>query len=384
MDYLSAANLMQHVQALADAIGPRPAGSRAELQARQYVRHALRDGGVEAPVEEQTFSAPDTWGYVAIWHAATGVFSNFLRGRWRKTGALLTAFSAYSAFQYITNRRDSYTPLVPSNESANLIVRIPAKTRPRHKVVLIGHLDTNKHRLTFTPLFRSGFRVFSTAGIILGFVNAVAQWFGWNWLRKPTALALTSALPLLALDEIGPFVAGANDNASAAACLLGLGAQFNTEPLENTEVWLVFTGAEESGCLGLHQLLDTYRVELANAYFIDFEMVGAGDISFVTHHSSFSYFGAYRPDEESLELAISAAKRHPELDVRGKSLTISEEVGALRSRGFRGICLAGVGSDGWLVNWHRITDTSQNIEPAKLQTAARFALAMIQTLDERP
>jgi hypothetical protein len=384
MDYLSAANLIQHVRALADAIGPRPAGSRAEMQARQYVRHALTDGGIGAAVEEQPFTAPDTWGYAAILHTATGVFSNSLRGRWRKTGALLTAFSAFYALQFVTNRRDPYTPLVPSNESANLIVKIPAKTRPRHRVVLISHLDTNKHRLTFSPLMRSGFRVWTTAGIALGFVNALAQWFGWHWLRKPTALALTSALPLLALDEVGPFIAGANDNASGVACVLGLAAQLNAELLENTEVWLAFTGAEESGCLGLHHLLDTYRVELANAYFIDFEMVGAGDISFVTQHSSFSYAGPYQPDEESLELAISAAKRQPELDVRGKSLIISEEVGALRSRGFRGICLAGVGSDGWLVNWHRMTDTSQTIEPAKLETAARFALAMMRTLDERP
>lgn len=383
MDYLSAANLLQHVQALADAIGPRPAGSRAEMQARQYVRHALNDGGIDV-VEEQPFAAPDTWGYVGILHTATAVFSNFLRGRWRKTGALLTAFSAYSAFQFVTNRRDPFTPLVPSNQSANLIVRIPAKARPRHKVVLIGHVDTNKHRLLFSPLVRRGFRAFTTAGVVLGFLNAVAQWFGWHWLRKPTVLALTSALPLLALDEIGPFVAGANDNASGVACLLGLGAQLNAEPLENTEVWLVFTGAEESGCLGLHHLLDTYRVELANAWFVDFERVGAGDIAFVTQHSSFSYLGAYRSDEESLELAVSAAKSQPELDVRGASLVISDEVGALRARGFRGICLTGVGADGWPVNWHRVSDTSQTIEPAKLETAARFALSMMQTLDERP
>lgn len=384
MDLLSASNLVRHVYALADAIGPRPAGSRAEMQARQYVLHALNDAGVEFAVEEQPFSAPESWGYAAILHMTTGVLSNLLRGRWRKAGALLTAFSAYSAMQLTAGRRDPFTALVPAGESANLIVRIPAKVRPRHKVVLVGHLDTNRHRLTFSPLVRPYLRAFSTASILLGFANAVAQWFGWHWLRKPTALALISALPLLVLDEIGPFVDGANDNASAAACLLGLGAQLNAEPLANTEVWLAFTGAEEVGCLGLHHLLDTYRVELANAWFIDFEMVGAGDIAFVTQHRSLSHFGAYRPDEESLDLAISAARRHPELNVRGTPMTMVEEVGALRSRGFRGICLAGVGSDGWLVNWHRLSDTSRNIEPAKLETAARFALAMMQTLDERP
>jgi hypothetical protein len=62
---------------------------------------------------------------------------------------------------------------------------------------------------------------------------------------------------------------------------------------------------------------------------------------------------------------------------------IAEEVGALRARGYRGICLAGVGADGWLANWHRYSDHFANIEPSGIERAARFALAMLQTQDER-
>ncbi len=384
VNYLSAASLTQHVSAIADGIGPRPAGSRAEMQARQYVRHALKDAGVEIMVDVQRFSVPETWGYAALTHTAVGVLSNLLPGKLRKAGALLTLFSAYRLMQFMSGGRSPFAGVAADEDSANLIVRIPAKGRARHKVVLMAHLDTNRHRISASPTVRPYFRMFTTAGIVLGFANAIAQWFGWNWLRKPTALALTAALPLLLLDEGGPFVAGANDNASGVACLIGLGAALNHEPLENTEVWLAFTGAEESGCHGIHHLLDAHRVELANAYFIDFERVGAGDIAYVTQYGSMSHLGGYQPDAESLELAIRAARNHTGLMVRGASVAMTDEVGALHSRGFRGITLTGVDADDEPIRWAQLDDTSQHIEPAKLETAARFALAMVQTLDESP
>jgi hypothetical protein len=58
-----------------------------------------------------------------------------------------------------------------------------------------------------------------------------------------------------------------------------------------------------------------------------------------------------------------------------------EEVAPLRRRGYRGICLVGIGQDGWPANWHRATDSVGNIDPAALERAARFGMAMLQTID---
>jgi hypothetical protein len=62
-------------------------------------------------------------------------------------------------------------------------------------------------------------------------------------------------------------------------------------------------------------------------------------------------------------------------------MVMLEEVGSLRGRGYRGICLAGVGPDGWLANWHQYSDIVENIVPAGVERVARFGLAMLQTLD---
>ena len=164
--------------------------------------------------------------------------------------------------------------------------------------------------------------------------------------------------------------------------MLGLGAWLKQQSLKHTEVWLAFTGAEEVGGLGTHHLLDVYGEQLRDAWFIDFEMVGTREVVYIVDHS-ISYLNLYGPDRTTLELAFETSRQFPELQVYGRAMTIVEEVGALRGRGYRALCLAGVGPDGWLANWHQRTDTLDNIQPIGLEKAARFALGMMQVMDER-
>ena len=65
-----------------------------------------------------------------------------------------------------------------------------------------------------------------------------------------------------------------------------------------------------------------------------------------------------------------------------RHLVIVKEVGTLRTRGHRGICIAGVGPDGWLENWRLRSDVTANLHPDSIERAARFGLAMLQRLDQ--
>jgi hypothetical protein len=213
-------------------------------------------------------------------------------------------------------------------------------------------------------------------------VRTVGPKHAMKGLYRLSVAKIVADLGLLLADERNDFIEGANDNATAVACLLSLAAQLKEHPLQQTEVWLAFTGAEEVGCLGMHALLDSYGDELHDAWFLDFEMVGAGDLIYVTRHSGASFLNGYKPDPHSMALADKTALQHPEFRVTGRDTVIMEEIGALRKRDYRGICLAGVGRDGFLVNWHQYSDTVENVEPETLERAARFAWAMMQSLDE--
>lgn len=390
-DTLHAAHLLNHVRALAEHIGPRPAGHAAEAMAQEYVREALNALGFPE-VEEMPFASWDTWGYATITPNVVVLLGNALgksAGIGRFLGGLLSLISGYHVLRSSSCGKQPLAFLYPNKKQArNLLVRIPPKGERRHRVVLLGHTDTNKHRRTFAPTMKRAIVPLNTLNVALPLLNGVAQVAqalgggkGAELLRKISAGGMVVTLGLLLADELEGYVEGANDNATAVAALLGLAGHLKEHPLRHTEVWLAFTSAEEVGCLGAHTLLDEYGHILNNAYFIDFEMVGCKEVAFVTEHSSFSTLTAYRPDPESLRLAEKTARNHPELAVNGRAMVIGEEVGALRGRDYRGICLVGVGEDGWLANWHQYSDNFANVQPEGIERAARFALAMMQELD---
>ncbi|MCA9957580.1 MAG: M28 family peptidase [Anaerolineales bacterium] len=388
---LSAEELVKHVQALAQGVGPRPTGHAAEAVAQEYVRDILDALGFAA-IEEIPFATWDTWGYATVTPNVVSLLGGVL-GKLGAVGRLLSGVLSLSSSYHLLKSSDCskqpFAFLYPNQkQTKNLLARVPAAGERLHRVVLVGHTDTNKHRQTFAPGMKRFIPLLDTLNILFPFAHGVAQVAGAlgagekvAWLRKASALGMLVSLGLLLSDELEGYVEGANDNATAVAALLGLAAYLKEHPLQHTEVWFAFTSAEEVGCVGMHKLLDEYGHVLNNAYFIDFEMVGCQEIAYVTDHSSFSYLTGYKPDSESVRLAEKTARNHPQLGVNGRSMVIGEEVGALRGRDYRGICLAGVGDDGWLANWHQYSDHFDNIQPAGIERAARFALAMMQELD---
>lgn len=389
-DPLSADSLMAHIHALAADIGPRPTGQPPEAQARSYIRRILAEVGITS-LDEQPFLTRPTIGVAFAIPLNLALVGNLLSLAGRLgtfIGGLATLFSAVIVSRLYGGQRQPLEFLEPRSPSANQVARLPAAGAPRHIVVLIGHTDTQKKQTIAEPQYKQAMLRITTTWLAVLLINGCSQLVQLTrvkWLPRIvqwlSAAMLGMTIRQAWHEERHSFVAGANDNATAVACLLGLGAHLKQHPLQHTEVWLAFTGAEEVMCVGMHHFLDRYGPELRNAWFIDFEMVGADSIAYVTRHSGLSYLHAYMPDPESLELAERAAQRHPELQVGGREMVIVEEVGTLRRRGFRGICLVGVAPDGWLANWHLYSDTVDNIVPAGVERAARFALAMLETLD---
>ncbi|HZU86346.1 MAG TPA: M28 family peptidase [Anaerolineaceae bacterium] len=390
-DPLSAQALMTHVKVIADEIGPRPTGGMAEGAAHEYIRRTLELSGFKQ-TETMPFMAWNTWTYplgAPLVFSMLGNLLRYLGGCGYLLGGALGLTSASLMVESTRSNTRQLGALFPKRIAANVIARVPASGTQRHKLVFIGHTDTNKERPSFSERRKKMLR--ATASLSIGVValNALAQWAQLFGLRKARGLQNLSLLGMIAAaitllhDDQEGYIPGANDNASAVACLIGLGQYLQQNPLEHTEVWLAFTAAEEVGGLGTEKLLDDYGAYLDDAWFIDFEMVGTPRLAYVTEHRSLSYLANYKPDAESLALAQETAMLHPEFQVSGQPVVITEEVGVLRRRGYRGLCLAGLGEDGWLANWHRYTDDSAHIDPSGLERAARFGLAMAQTLDRQ-
>ena len=244
------AEMMQHLTALADEIGPRPATTEAEHRAAAYVESVFVARGLEPEIQE--FDAPRSysWAYV-LYHLLT-IASAVIAGTWLLGGMLVWlgfAISAITAFFLWTDldTRWGLTRLMPKGPSQNVIARhLPKQRRGERmkKVVVVAHYDSARASLAFSPgmvkQFPFTFALMKWCSFAVPvLLLAIAAPLPWSavvdrylWYASLVAAAYL-VIPLLihVHREIAmPFVSGAGDNASGVAAMLGVLHNLVPEP----------------------------------------------------------------------------------------------------------------------------------------------------------
>ncbi|MBI5231859.1 MAG: M28 family peptidase [Coriobacteriales bacterium] len=233
------AELMQHVHALADQIGPRPTTTDAEHNAALYIESVLQSHGLETELQE--FDAPRqyAWAYV-VYHLLT-IASAVLAGIKMWPWAVWPAFAVSAITAFVMwmdlDTRWGLSSIMPKGPTQNVIGRIEPKSRRGErvrKVVVVAHYDSARSSLAFAPSMVRGFPV--TFGLmkwttilvpVLVLVMALpfsAPAQPWLWYAT-MAVAAYLLIPLFinAFGAIaGRWVDGANDNASGVAAMLGI------------------------------------------------------------------------------------------------------------------------------------------------------------------
>ena len=244
------AEMMQHLTALADEIGPRPATSDAEHQAASYLEAAFVARGLEPEVQE--FESPRTYAWAFVLYHLLTIVSAVIAGAWLLGGMLVWlgfAVSAITAF-FLWSDLDTHwglTRIMPKGPSQNVIARHVPKARRGERmkrVVIVAHYDSARASLAFSPGMVKRFPVTFTLMKVCTFavpVLLLAQalpipWptmvVAWPWYAAMIASAyLLVPLFIYVQSEIGmPFVAGAGDNASGVAAMLGVLHNLVPEP----------------------------------------------------------------------------------------------------------------------------------------------------------
>lgn len=383
--------LLAHIRVLCEQIGPRPSCSPQERQAASYVQRKLDELGIK-DVQVQPFKSHRSVGELMIPIFLLGIFGLLMgllgKRRGRALGGMFALTSSLMLRALTRGVLPFFQPWIARHDSQNVIARIPARKTIKHRLYLIGHLDSNKQRMIAPPPNLLLMKPLQTVGLISGILSGLSLLRGALRGKRrgfPTlelsALAGTLGFTVAAIaDESQPFIDGANDNATAVSVLLGIAEALQAEPLDHTEVTLLFTGCEEVMCTGMASYLDCYKPPRHNTLWLDLEMVGTGNICYVTKHG-LSHLSEYQPSSEMLDFARNAAQKHPELTIAGKDMLIVEEVATLVNRGYKAMCIAGYNQEGFLPNWHRLTDKLARIEPETLSRAARYAWAILHEID---
>ncbi len=373
---------LQHARILTESTPGRGSATRHEAQAAVYVHTQLQRMGYE--VQQQPFiGLRSIWfflamvfGFASLGHIG-GPFLAYSLGAWSAWGvrAALFGFAFYLMWRKFTFRRFPLRASLPQGPSQNVIAVAPARETARRKVVVSAHLDSHRaviwfandtltrlygllspvavYGLLLAPAFYalallSGLSAFSWAGAALGVLHFL------GWFTGVTA-------------DLGRYSPGANDNASSVGVLLTLAERLRAEPLPDTEVWLVFTGCEETGGDGMTAFLRDNEDALREALFLDLEMCGIGD--------EIAYISA--------EGVVRARKIVPDLAARleergARPLSLAHlgaftEMGAVWEQGLRGACLLSKPAGGHLIpEWHRLTDTADKLQPEALQRMHAF------------
>src|SRR4030042_1277095 len=282
---------LAHAQTLSKS--PRGSATTAEKQAAEYTLAELKSMGVEDVRFQPFLGLRSIWLFVAlafglalVGHAALWL----LRGPAGDYPALLITVLAFGLSGYLLWRKFTFRDYLlrnslPHAPSQNVITVIPPAGEMHQRVVLISHLDS--HRAVFW--FATDFLVKLFA--ILSFVTLYGVYLAipLYTLAVLTQLKLFAWLGLVlaffhflgwftgVTADLGRYSPGANDNASSVGSILALTERLRGQPLKNTEIWLAFTGCEESGWDGMLSLIKEHGDTLKEALFIDFEMVGIGD-----------------------------------------------------------------------------------------------------------
>jgi hypothetical protein len=382
--YWAVTDPLDHIRKLAEGIGPRPATSKAERAAAEYIEQQLQKFGFTVKVEPFRSVRSFSPTYIAIFVLAIAGFiaaAVFDKGA---LGLLLTGIAGVAFIGENTTTLHLARTLIPQGKSQNVVGRLAARDLPRRRLVLVAHYDSAKSGVMWQPgLVRDFRRIFVLQAIsmivlpiLVGFQGVTGERL-FGYIAIPFAANIILGLLLLLHREVFyKHVAGANDNASGVGVMLSLCEALAADVPADTEVMAVATGCEEAGLVGMEKFLSRHKDDLGRAWIINIDNVGAGEVSYTTAEGMML---KHRAGKDLTAMAAQVAKM-PGLRVSGRPFRVmSLDTEPVLLRRLEAMTVIAT-RDGVPVNWHRGSDTYDAIDPDSVDTAYRFVEAMVRRL----
>lgn len=387
--------LMQDIEALCGF--SRGSATSGERQAAEHLERRLAGMGLEVALEP--FRAYPHYYHVYLLHMVLLLVAAAIDARapWVATAiALLVAVSFWGdmATQFYVLRR-----VFPRQSSQNVLAKLPGPARPRRRVILTAHYDAAHSGLIFETrgakrMARLSQRFLGGGPAVMAFAFDVMLLFlvtlplpAFGWATPPVValqvlLAAVFLLKAIVMWDIGrhPVVPGANDNASAVAVVLALAEKLRDEPLADTEIWALLPGCEEGIMLGMVAFMEQHAPELdrATTYFLNLDSVGCGDLKYTTGEG---FLRVFPYDRELVAIAETLGCEPRFADVASNVVRFGTDAQAPNVRGYKVLNLISLDEDGYPANYHWSTDLPENVDPAAVERAYAFTLAVCQQLD---
>jgi len=279
--------------------------------------------------------------------------------------------------------------LFPRGKSANIFGKIKPKGKTKHLVLIGSHHDSAYEFPIFNKLGRNVIKfTYLTVGtgiltILLAMVRTVNQLMG---LGLQQVLDLLFVVPIVGCVLITYFalnlrssrlILGANDNLSGVAVTLAIAKYLHKKRPKNTEVWVISFGCEE--CMrGSKRFASSHAAELKEAYLVNFDSVGVGNITIVDKEKMFT---ATHSVELCKMLQESARKAGFTIDIKAMDFGGTDAANFSKA-GLKAATIIGLDEAFWKF-WHSLQDTPDIIEAQNLLTCAGIGIQFIEDLDSK-
>jgi hypothetical protein len=350
--------------------------------------------GVQNARLESFKGAPSTYRPFALAFgvALLGSLATWLgEGReWLMLAALLNGLGATGMLAETDLSPNWTRRLLPRLTSHNATGVIPAAIQTRQRAVLCAHVDSHRTPVFYsTPTWRKLFsRLVSLAFLSMpagAAFFALGALLGLSWVRGLgllIALIQACVLGFLIHADLTVISPGANDNASGVGVVLEIGRRLVQDSLPFTEVWLVFTGCEETGALGMAAILDAHAKELGSeAVYIILDEAGLGKLQYITADGLVIKHPTH---PKALELVRRAAASLPGLSVSAHLGIAYTDALVATKRNLIALTLGCLPEDqsGKTSHWHQISDTLEHVDVRALEDSLAIAWQVLKEVDK--
>jgi hypothetical protein len=369
----------------------RGSATDGEAEAARLLADMMRRRKLD-PLLEREMVVGGYWQSTGL-AACAGVVAGLLGSRSPRIGALLGGVAAALMADDVDSGRHLLRRVLPKRPTTN-VMAWAGDADASETVVIVAHHDSAHTGLLFHP------------GLV-GLVDRVAPgWYarqttstqtGRLLVMGPLVVALASALGLRRLRLAGtawsavtatlladvarsPVVAGANDNLSAVAVLLGVADELAERPISGVRVLLLSTGSEESFMEGMRAFVRRHRSELdpARTRFLALECVGSPHLILIEGEGMLRM----RDYDEELREELQASADEAGVPLwHGLRLGAgaTDALPALRD-GYRAACIAACTDLKVPANYHWPTDVPENLTWPTIERAMLVVVGLLRRL----
>ena len=264
-------------------------------------------------------------------------------------------------------------------ESANLYVKIPSKlSEKKRDIFIICHLDSKAQKYIISKRINAIRRFVFTLFIIIAMI-LIRVFLSGLFL---VILLIVGIVPviinaismiLLVLNTTNNSSPGAVDNASGIVCVFELLKYYSDErnQFKSSAAWFVFTGAEETGTMGIRNFYENMKhLEKNSVLIVNFDSIG----KMITIYDSW-----YRPNwyKEFYTKLVSDPKIHE----NPKNITLGSHSDGyfFKKKLYPGIEFGDLSAYNFM---HSKNDTIDKVDPKLLKDLCEVIIDNLRELDE--